>query len=196
MKNKASTTFLLSSILLLLIGVLVYKFMTPENEVAQKRTVKKFAERKTFIPDTSKPTNVKITKKEIKKSDDSKTINVSGKQYLVSNKESAKRIFKNGIVTYQKEHNTKGMPLLTNPNNGMEAVFTGNIMVKVEDESLLNEVIDKFGLKLVQQFKHLGTYYLGAKDPNTILNNMNRINEVLKDSRIEYELIENPIKLK
>lgn len=198
MKSKTSTTFLLTSVLILLIGVLIYKSITPEKEIAQKRDIKKFAERKKFIPDSTKQVNVKnqvaITKTETNLSQ--KSIRLAGRQYLVSDKESAKRILKNGIITYKKEKNTNGMPLLTNPNNGMEAVFTGNIMVKIEDETLLNQVIDKYGLKLVQQFKHLGTYYLGAKDPNTILSNMNKINEVLKDSRIEYELIENPIKLK
>ena len=159
MKSKTSTTFLLTSVLILLIGVLIYKSITPEKEIAQKRDIKKFAERKKFIPDSTKQVNVKnqvaITKTETNLSQ--KSIRLAGRQYLVSDKESAKRILKNGIITYKKEKNTNGMPLLTNPNNGMEAVFTGNIMVKIEDETLLNQVIDKYGLKLVQQFKHLGT---------------------------------------
>ena len=121
---------------------------------------------------------------------------IAGKNYLVNQNLSAKKVIKAGITTYSEQKSETGMPILTNKNNGMKAIFTGNLMIKTQDSSLLDSLIDKYGLKLIQEFKHLGTYYLGSKNPSDILEHMQDINQVLDGSRIEYELIENPIKLK
>ncbi len=195
MKNKTPATFTFSFVLILLVVGLVYKLTHKNEDIASKPHVKKFAERKTFIPKSTKPV-FQPKSRPVINVDSKEEVVISGRNYMINTTKTAKRVVSKGMVQYKEQTNKPGMPILTNKNNGMSAVFTGNLMVKTEDSSKLNQIIDRFGLKLIQEFKHLGTYYLGAKDPSIILRNMQRINEVLEDSRVEYELIENPIKLK
>lgn len=194
MKNKTGFTFTISFVLILLISGLVYKLTHEPEKVDKTRHVKKFAERKTFIPKKEAQTFKKASRPMTAST--GKKVKLSGKSYIINEGVTASRTTSNGIVEYKEQNSPDGMPILTNPNNGVRAIFTGNLMVKISDNKIMETLIDRYGLKLVQEFKHLGTYYLGAKNPQTILQNMEQINQTLEGARVEYELIENPIKLK
>jgi hypothetical protein len=194
MKNKTGFTFTITSVLILLISGLVYKLTHEPEKVDKTRHVKKFAERKTFIPKKETQPFKKATRHMT--ASVGKKVTLSGKNYIVNEGVTATRTTSNGIVKYKEQSSPDGMPILTNLNNGVRAIFTGNLMVKISDNKIMETLIDRYGLKLVQEFKHLGTYYLGAKNPQTILKNMEQINQTLEGARVEYELIENPIKLK
>jgi len=194
MKNKTGFTFTITSVLILLISGLVYKLTHEPKKVDKTRHVKKFAERKTFIPKNEAQTFKKATRPMTALA--GKKVKLSGKSYIINEGITASRTTSNGIVEYKEQNTPDGMPILTNPNNGVRAIFTGNLMVKISDNKIMETLIDQYGLKLVQEFKHLGTYYLGAKNPQTILKNMEQINQTLNGARVEYELIENPIRLK
>ncbi|TNE96886.1 MAG: hypothetical protein EP326_12510 [Deltaproteobacteria bacterium] len=195
MKSKTPVTLTFYTVLILLVSGLIYKLTHKEETIDSRPHVRKFAERKTLIPAKMEKTVPKKTKVELPTVSKAEIV-IAGKNYLVNQNLSAKKVIKAGITTYSEQNSETGMPILTNKNNGMKAIFTGNLMIKTQDSSLLDSLIDKYGLKLIQEFKHLGTYYLGSKNPSDILEHMQDINQVLDGSRIEYELIENPIKLK
>ena len=194
MKNKRGISIVIGTSLLIVISALIYTLTNEPVKINKTRHVKKFAERKTFIP---KAKNISFKKnKKVKHSKNNKTVNLKGRDYIVNENLTAYRAMSNGVINYKEQNKPNGMPILTNSQNGMKAIFTGNILIKINDGTLLKTLSDKFGLKLIQEFKHLGTYYLVAKNPQMIIKNIEKINQLLKGSRVEYELIENPIKLK
>ncbi|MCO4795043.1 MAG: hypothetical protein KC493_15105 [Bacteriovoracaceae bacterium] len=194
MKNKIFPFVITSALIVSITGLIMSYKTTEQKRVEANRPVKKFAERKTF------KTNQKITpvKKIKKKKDinDSKQVVISGRKYHVLKESKAIIVSKDGRKHYQYGKHKTGLPVLRNDNTGTKAVFTGNFLLKTKDKNLLSKLIAKFGLKVIQKFEHLGTYYLGSSSPQVLLKELSNLENQIGDDRLELELIENPIKLK
>lgn len=194
MKSKIFPSLIISALIVCITGLIMSYKTTEQRRVEANRSVKKFAERKTF------KTNQKITQvKKIKKKisvNDSKQVVISGRKYHVLNESKAIIVSKNGRKHYQYGKHKTGLPVLRNDNTGTKAVFTGKFLLKTEDKSLLSKLIANFGLKVIQKFEHLGTYYLGSSSPQALLKELSNLESQIGDNRLELELIENPIRLK